>query len=271
MLLDVTRLSVSLKDSAVPLLRDISFQVPENHCLGILGESGSGKSLCWKAILRMLDRRFSLSGGVQFRQRDILSPTPRDARRLIGRDISVILQNAMTAFDPLFSIGNQMSETFRASQKISKQEARSLSLDILEKMKIESPSLVLGKYPHELSGGMLQRIMIGIAMALNPSLIIADEPTTAIDSINQTVVLEEFRRIKKNQRQSMIFITHDLGVMSRIADSVLVLSEGAAVECGPVENILRDPQHAATQHLVRNRMKLLDQFQKHTKRELLCC
>ncbi len=264
MILDVNDLSVSVNRSLSVILNNLCFQVRENECLGILGESGSGKSICWKSMVGMLDKQFTVSGNVNFKGKDLLNPGVNEKQLMRGKDISIIVQNPMTAFDPLFTMGAQMIETFQAHERIGKKAAISRAEDILVRMKIDQPALVLGKHPHELSGGMVQRIMIGLALAFNPSLIIADEPTTAIDTINQVEILKEFELLKKNHNLSMIFISHDLSVLARIADRILVFSDGFIVERGSVDKILHRPEHEATKFLVENRVRLLDQFQKFT-------
>ena len=172
---------------------------PSRECLGILGESGSGKSMTVKSVLGLLDKNFQVSGSAIFDGQDLLKETKEELRRLRGSRITMVLQNPMTCFDPLYRIGNQMAETFATHTSWNVQEIRSRCLEILDQMRIRNGEEVLEKYPHQLSGGMLQRIMIGIAMALQPELLIADEPTTAIDAITQYEILEEFIRIKSRK------------------------------------------------------------------------
>ena len=175
-----------------------------------------------KSILGLLDKNFHVSGSAVFDGHDLLKESKEELRRLRGSRITMVLQNPMTCFDPLYRIGNQMSETFATHTTWNAQEIRSHCLKILNQMQILNGEEVLQKYPHQLSGGMLQRIMIGIAMALQPELLIADEPTTAIDAITQYEILEEFIRIKKSKNTAMLFITHDLGAISKVADLSLI-------------------------------------------------
>ena len=191
----------------------MNFEVQKGECLGILGESGSGKSMSVKAMLGLLDKNFSVSGHAWFAGKDLLRENGEFLRKIRGSQIAVVLQNPMTCFDPLYRIGNQIGETFATHTDWKAEEIQERSIEILSRMRIRNPEEVLQKYPHQLSGGMLQRIMIGIAMALKPALLIADEPTTAIDSITQYEILEEFVRIKKEHDTAMIFITHDLGAI----------------------------------------------------------
>lgn len=267
MILEVKNLNVSVKEKTklLPILENVSFDLRENECLGILGESGSGKSVTWKAICGLLNN-FDIKGDVIFKQKHSLLNSKNHFR---GNEITAIVQNPMTSFNPLFSIENQMIETFLAHKNISKNEAYELSVEVLEKMMINEVKKVLKKYPHELSGGMLQRIMIAIAIALNPSLLIADEPTTAIDSINQVKVLKELKRLRENEQIAMIFITHDLHAIEAISDNVLVMHKGKVVEYGTCEQITKDPKHERTQYLVHTRDKLFNKFKELCTKELI--
>ena len=174
----------------------------------------------------------------------------------------MVLQNPMTCFDPLYRIGNQMAETFATHTSWNAQEIRTRSLEILEQMRIRNGEEVLEKYPHQLSGGMLQRIMIGIAMALQPELLIADEPTTAIDAITQYEILEEFIRIKKQKNTAMLFITHDLGAISRVADRILVMNSGHVVNSGSFDHILKHADDPYTRMLVEKRSAVMQRYRQ---------
>ena len=261
MILSVRDLTVSLVDRPeVPLVRGVSFDLPQNACLGILGESGSGKTMLCRAILGLLDQRFVITGQVNFKGRELLQASPQELRAMRGRESCMILQNPMTAFDPLSRIGSQMTETFHTHRTMTDKEARELSLAVLQRMQIREPGEVVRKYPHQLSGGMLQRVMIGIALALEPDLIIADEPTTALDSVTQYEVMEEFARIRERLQTSMIFISHDFGVISRIADRILVMNQGQAVEEGPKEKIFCHAEQEYTRYLVGTRAALMRKY-----------
>lgn len=191
-----------------------------------------------KSILGLLDKNFQVSGSAVFDGHDLLKESKEELRRLRGSRITMVLQNPMTCFDPLYRIGNQMAETFAAHTAWNAQEIRTCCLkDPWTRWHILNGEEVLEKYPHQLSGGMLQRIMIGIAMALQPELLIADEPTTAIDAVTQYEILEEFVRIKKNKNTAMLFITHDLGAISKVADRILVMNSGQIVDSGDFEHI----------------------------------
>ena len=175
----------------------VEFEVYPGECLGILGESGSGKSMSLKAVLGLLDKNFQVSGQAVFDDKNLIGAPGEELRKLRGNQIGMVLQNPMTCFDPLYRIGSQMAETFAMHTDWNGEKIRSVSLEVLDQMRIHDGAEVLEKYPHQLSGGILQRIMIGIAMALSPELLIADEPTTAIDAITQYEILEEFERIKR--------------------------------------------------------------------------
>lgn len=263
-MLEVKNLDVSVKNGKEisKIIDNISFNIEKNKCLGILGESGSGKSVTCKAILGLLDKNFNVEGQAIFEGKNILALTEEEKRKLRGNKISMIVQNPMTAFNPLYTVGNQVVETFRENMKISKGEARKLAIKSFEKMNLKNPKEVLKKYPHELSGGMLQRIMIGITIFLEPDLIVADEPTTAIDSLNQREVIKEFLKMKEELKTSMIFITHDLSVLSEVADNIIVMNNGKIIEYGTKEEIILNPQNSHTKFLVNTRLKLLKRFKE---------
>ena len=247
-ILKVENLNVTLtyRKTSKKLVENVNFEVHPGECLGILGESGSGKSMTVKSILGLLDKNFHVSGSAVFDGHDLLKESKEELRRLRGSRITMVLQNPMTCFDPLYRIGNQMAETFATHTTWNAQEIRSHCLKILNQMQILNGEEVLQKYPHQLSGGMLQRIMIGIAMALQPELLIADEPTTAIDAITQYEILEEFIRIKKSKNTAMLFITHDLGAISKVADRILVMNSGHIVDSGDFEHIRNHAQDPYT-------------------------
>ena len=263
-ILKVENLNVTLQHRRVSkkLVEDVSFEVRPGECLGILGESGSGKSMTVKSVLGLLDKNFQISGSAIFDGQDLLKETKEELRRLRGSRITMVLQNPMTCFDPLYRIGNQMAETFATHTSWNAQEIRSRCLEIPDQMRIRNSEEVLEKYPHQLSGGMLQRIMIGIAMALQPELLIADEPTTAIDAITQYEILEEFIRIKKQKNTAMLFITHDLGAISKVADRILVMNSGHVVDSGSFDHILKHADDPYTRMLVEKRSAVMHRYRQ---------
>lgn len=261
-ILDVKNLHITFEQPKVSkqILEDVSFSVKAGKCLGILGESGSGKSMTTKAILGLLNRDFKISGSATFEGNDLLQMADGELRTLRGSAIGMILQNPMTCFDPLYKIGNQIYETFDAHGIFPRDQYKAEAIKILEKMRIHDPEGVLQKFPHQLSGGMLQRVMIGIAMSMNPRLLICDEPTTAIDSITQYEIIKEFQRIKAESNVGMLFITHDVSVISHIADEVIVLNKGKLVDRGPFSEILKNPKDAYTKLLIEKKLAVADHY-----------
>ncbi len=261
---EVQDLHVSLqtKKHTKEIVKGISFCVEEGECLGVLGESGSGKSMTIKAALGLLDSQFSVSGSALLHGKELIGTGSEDLRRLRGRDVGVVLQNPMTCFDPLYRIEDQISETFLAHKSMNAREIHDMSILLLEKMQIRNPEEVLRKYPHQLSGGMLQRIMIGLATIMEPSLLIADEPTTAIDAITQYEILNEFIRIKKEKHTAMIFISHDLNAISRVADRIVVLNSGLVVDHGDFHHILHHAEDAYTKLLVEKRAQVTRKYRQ---------
>lgn len=269
MTLEVKNFNLFFKDKKqdIQILKDISFKIEENQCLGILGESGSGKSMLWKSIMGLLDDNFKIEGEVIFQGISLLNMSKEEKRLIRGDKVTIIVQNPMTAFDPLFTLESQIIETFQTHTNKNKKEAKTLAIDILKKMNIIEPLEVLKKYPHELSGGMLQRIMIGLSIALNPSLVIADEPTTAIDSLNQVEILKELKQLREKLQLSMIFITHDLHVLSQVADRIIVMKDGSIVEEGLKEDIINNPQNEQSKYLVKTQKQLFKRFDTCVKGE----
>lgn len=263
-ILEVSQLSVvyEQRGKKTPIITDISFSVAKGQCLGILGESGSGKSMTCKAVTGLLDRSFNIKGSAVFHGTELIGLNSHKKRQLRGKDICMVLQNPMNCFDPLYRIGAQMQETLKEHTPLSNPEIMQKSIETLELMHIKSPEDVLKKYPHQLSGGMLQRVMIGLAIALSPKLIIADEPTTAIDSITQFEIIKEFLRIKKDLDVAIIFVTHDLGIMTKLADDVLVMHKGVAVEKGPLKHVFMHSKDVYTQSLIQKRKAVMDQFER---------
>ena len=242
------------------IVHDVSFKVHAGRCLGILGESGSGKSMSCKAVLRLLDKNFKISGNVRFKGEDLLAKSNEQIRRMRGSRITMVLQNPMSCFDPLYRIGDQIGETFREHTDWSATQILEESVSMLELMRIHNPQEVLRKYPHQLSGGMLQRIMIGLAIKLQPDLIVCDEPTTAIDSISRYAIMQEFLRIKRSTRAAMIFISHDLGILNMISDELIVMYRGRVTECGTPSEIFEHAQDPYTRELIDRHHEVMKAF-----------
>lgn len=261
---ELNHLQVSLrgKKRNTDLVKGVSFSVKQGECLGILGESGSGKSMSIKAAMRLLDKNFVVSGSAKFQGDELVGKNAEQLRRLRGGQVGIVLQNPMTCFNPLYRIGNQIAETFAAHQKWDAGEIKERSIEMLDKMQIRNPEEALEKYPHQLSGGMLQRIMIGIAMSMEPSLLIADEPTTAIDAITQFDILNEFAVIKQKHKTAMIFISHDLNAVSQIADKIVVLNQGTVVDQGDFHHIIHHAADPYTRLLIEKRTDVMRKYRQ---------
>lgn len=250
-LLTVNHLSVRLKKNGTPLVNDVHFQAHSGQILGIIGESGSGKSMTCRALMGLLDpNRFLVSGEAFFNGQDVFKLPSKKWRLLRGKQIAMIMQNPMTAFDPVTRIGSQMVETLRAHQPLSKEQALASITQALTKLGLDDVPRILTSYPHELSGGMMQRIMIALALLPSPELIIADEATTALDVHTQAVILETFAAIRA-AGISMIVVTHNFGVLAKLADDVVVLRDGAVVEQGSVYQIFASPAQPYTRELLQ--------------------
>ncbi len=248
-LLCVRNLSVRQKGGPI-LVHDSSFDVEKDQCVGIIGESGSGKSMTCKAIMGLLPvKAFELSGSIRYRTAELLNSGESAFNEIRGKKIALIMQNPMTAFNPVFKIGNQMIETLRTHLTISKREAYALAVSHLQKMNLPRTEELMNSYPYTLSGGMLQRVMIAVALMMSPDLIIADEATTALDINTQALVLNEFRKIRATGI-SMLVVSHDFGVVARLADKIIVMKAGEIIEHGTTRNILINPKQAYTKELI---------------------
>lgn len=248
-LLSLRNLSVKQKDGPV-LVQNSSFDVGYNQCVGIIGESGSGKSMTCKAIMGLLSgKAFELAGAILYKDTDLLSARASSLNSIRGKEIALIMQNPMTAFNPVFKIGNQMIETLRAHLPVSKREAYALAAAHLKKMNLPRAEELMNSYPHVLSGGMLQRVMIAIALMMSPDLIIADEATTALDTSTQALVLEEFKKIRASGI-AMLVVSHDFGVIAQLADKIVVMKDGEIIERDTTRNVLMNPSQAYTKELM---------------------
>lgn len=263
-MIDIQNLTINhkTKTTITPIVENISFKVGKGECVGILGESGSGKSMTCKGALGLLQNPFEVSGTVLYEGKDILKMQDEEKRALRGKEIGMILQHPMTAFNPLFTIQNQVVETLRLHLKITKKQAIQMMTEAFMALGLTDVKGILSKYPNELSGGMLQRVMIALSLSLGPKCLIADEPTTAIDTLNQLEVLEAFKKLQKLSDLGMIFITHDLGVMANLTNRIVVMEKGKIVEQGETSQIIYKPNHPYTKYLVETRMKLTRQFAK---------
>ncbi|MGE0447360.1 MAG: ABC transporter ATP-binding protein [Vicinamibacterales bacterium] len=252
-LLDVQHLTVTFagERSTVTAVDDVSFQIAPGETLGLVGESGSGKSVTAFAILRLLQPPGRVTGGqVLFEGRDLLALPEPEMRAVRGARISLIFQEPMTALNPVMRIGAQIAEALSVHGIASGAEAQRRAIDLLEAVRIPDAAHRVRDYPHQLSGGMRQRVMIAIALACRPPLVIADEPTTALDVTIQAQVLELMRELQARFNLALLLITHDFGVIAEMADRVAVMYKGKLVEQGEVRQILRAPQHDYTKGLL---------------------
>ncbi len=239
------------REATVHAVNGVSFTVEPGQVLCILGESGSGKSVTLRALMRLLPpRRTRIEGEVRIDGRDVLAMSARALRDLRGGLVGMIFQEPMTALDPVYTIGRQIGEALRRHTGCGPNVARERTLELLELVRIPSPARRLDAYPHELSGGLRQRAMIAMALSCNPRLLLADEPTTALDATVQVQVLILLRRLQRELGMGMIFVTHDLGVAAEIADTIAVMYAGRIVESGPVAQILSAPAHPYTAGLL---------------------
>jgi peptide/nickel transport system ATP-binding protein len=238
------------REATVHAVNGVSFSVRSGEVLCILGESGSGKSVTLRALMRLLPRQARIEGNVRVGGQDVLSMPARRLRDLRGGLVSMIFQEPMTALDPVYTVAQQIGETLRRHTGISRSAARARALELLELVHIPSAERRLDAYPHELSGGLRQRVMIAMALSCNPRLLLADEPTTALDATVQVQVLVLLRRLQRELGMGMIFVTHDLGVAAEIADTVAVMYAGRIVESGPVARVLGAPAHPYTAGLL---------------------
>ncbi|MGB0743116.1 MAG: ABC transporter ATP-binding protein [Opitutales bacterium] len=259
-LLTVENLSVEFRTEKgiVKAVDDISFEVNEGEPVGIVGESGSGKSVTALTILQLVPNppgRIT-SGRILLDGVDILSKNQGEMRKIRGNLASMIFQEPMTALNPVYTIANQMTEVIRVHQPVSKKEALHIAVQMLDTVNIPNAAERVKQYPHELSGGMRQRVMIAMALSCNPKLLIADEPTTALDVTVQAQVLEEIRKQQSQRNMGMILITHDLGVVAETCKRVVVMYKGKIVEVAETEQLFRNPQHPYTQKLLGSVLSL---------------
>lgn len=258
--LEIKDLNISLVGNKNPLVQNLSFDVRKGKILGIVGESGSGKTLTCKAIIKLLNEKvFKVSGSIKLDGNNILTMSEKQSRAVIGKVISMIMQNPMTAFNPMMKIGQHIVETIKAHTELTKKQAYALGSIALEEMNLQRVAEIMNSYPHTLSGGMLQRVMIAIALMLEPSIIIADEATTALDVKNQAIILEQFQRMR-DIGIGLLVVTHDFGVIAQVADDVLVMKAGEIIEQGSVYQIFYNPKTEYTKELLQSRF-LVDEEQ----------
>lgn len=251
-LLEVTDLNIGFVQGGqvTQAVKGVSFSVNRGETVALVGESGSGKSVTALSTVSLLGPSAKVTGSVRYDGRQMIGASERDLRRVRGNDISFIFQEPMTSLNPLHTIEKQLGESLALHQGVSREDARERIVELLNKVGIREPESRLGAYPHQLSGGQRQRVMIAMALANKPDILIADEPTTALDVTIQAQILDLLAELKASEGMGLLFITHDLGIVRRIADRVCVMKDGEIVEDGPTEDIFADPKHPYTQKLL---------------------
>jgi len=265
-LLEVVGLSIGFETNRGLLrpVRDVSFSIYPGQTLALVGESGCGKSVTSLSILRLIPEPPGkvLSGQVLFEGRDLLTLSQRDMRSVRGKDIAMIFQEPMTSLNPVYSIGDQIVEAVMLHQKVTLDQAMNIAEDALHDVGIADPRRRLSEYPHQMSGGMRQRVMIAMALSCQPRVLIADEPTTALDVTIQAQILELLRKLQRDRGMSILLITHDLGVVAENADVVAVMYASRIVEVATVEDLFDRPQHPYTEGLLRSVPKLGEEAER---------
>ena len=253
MILSVRDLKVSFRTETglVRVLDNVSFDVAEGEILGIVGESGSGKTMTMMAVMALItDPNARIEGSIRFRGQELVGLHPREMRKLRGRDMAMIFQDPMTALTPVYTIGWQIAEQVLAHQKVTRRAAWGRAVDLLAEVGIPRPDEAVHRYPHQLSGGMRQRAVIAMALTCDPTLLVADEPTTALDVTVQAQILDLLRQLQTRHGSAIVFITHDLGVMAELADRIMVMYAGRIVERAAGAQIFAEPRHPYTRALL---------------------
>ena len=260
-LLKVEDLKVRFKteDGYVSTVNGVTFDVEKGETLAIVGESGSGKSVTSLALMGILPANGEVyDGNISFEEKDLRNLSKKQYRQLRGKEIAMIFQEPMTALNPVFTIGYQLRETLILHYKMSKEQAQNKGIEMLGTVGIPDAEKVMGRFPHQLSGGMRQRVMIAMALSCNPKLLIADEPTTALDVTIQAQILTLLRNLKEKSNTSIMIITHDLGVVAELADRVIVMYAGEVVEQAPIYELFENPLHPYTKGLMASIPKIHD-------------
>jgi peptide/nickel transport system ATP-binding protein len=265
-LLQVNQLQTEFKkdDQAIKILHGIDFHINEGEVLGLVGESGCGKSITSLSIMRLFrGTTGKISGGsIYFNGEDLTALSEEKMRGIRGKQMAMIFQEPMTSLNPVMKIGEQLMEPIRLHLRLKKKEAKSHAISILEKVGIPRAKEILNEFPHQLSGGMRQRVMIAMAMSCNPKLLIADEPTTALDVTIQAQILTLMKKLQQEEKMSVLLITHDLGVVAEMCDRVVVMYAGRVVEEAAVNDLFEDPKHPYTKGLIGSVPKIGDKREK---------
>ncbi|WP_371681962.1 ABC transporter ATP-binding protein [Neorhizobium sp. T7_12] len=257
-MIDIRNLSVTFNRGRKPVkaVNGVSLSVQAGEVVALLGESGSGKSVTMRSLLRLHPKGTTIEGSMTVAGRDVTGLTTKDLGAFRGAVASMVFQEPRLALDPVYTLGRQIEETIMRHEGISRSQAAARALALFQKVKIPSPERRLQNYPHEMSGGMLQRSMIAMALACNPKVLLADEPTTALDATVQIQILLLIRDLQKEYGLSVIFVTHDIGVAAEVADRIAVMYAGRIVEEGRVADIIREPRHPYTKGLLGARVEL---------------
>ena len=271
-ILEVKNLSTHFftRAGTVKAVDDVSFQIPRGSTLALVGESGSGKSVTSLSIMRLiLPPGKVVAGEIIFNGRDLMRLDAQEMRRMRGREIAMIFQDPMTSLNPVYTVGDQIAEAVQLHERVPRKRAWAKAVEMMEMVKIPDAARRAGDYPYQLSGGMRQRVMIAMALSCNPKLLIADEPTTALDVTIQAEILDLLRGLKDDFDLSMLLITHDLGVVAETADRVAVMYAGRVVEHSPARELFNDPKHPYTEGLLRSVPRLTEEGLKRRRLETI--
>lgn len=244
---------VPAENGMLTLIENVEFDLKAGQILGLVGESGSGKSVTCSSLLQLLDDSAVVTGSIQLKGRELNGLNEKTLQRIRGKEIGMIMQNPMNALTPVHTIGNQFVETIRTHLKLNQRQAFEVAVDSLSSVNLPDPRGLMKRYPFHLSGGMLQRVMIAMTMCLKPAVVIADEPTTALDTVNQLQVLKQLEQLRADHGTAILLITHDLSVLAEMADEVMVICKGEIVEKADVYQLFDQPQHEYTRKLLDTR------------------
>ncbi|RBQ31418.1 nickel import ATP-binding protein NikD [Arcobacter sp. FW59] len=262
-ILEISNLCIYNKKEEKNLLENINLKITQGEMLGIIGESGSGKSILCKSILDLNPNYFKITGNIFFDELDILKASPKQIQQICGKKISMIMQDSVNAFNPIEKIKTQFIESLIDKKDL--KNAKNDSYFWLEKVGLTDIEKVLNSYPFELSGGMLQRVMIALAFAQDSKIIIADEPTSSLDMINQKEILNIFKNLQEKEKKTVIFVSHDLGIISHLANNIAVMKKGKIVEYNDTKSLLLNPQNEYSKYLIEAHKKLFNRFNECLK------